>query len=101
MDSGTSIPKMWNGSAAVLPGCSGRNSRAGTPAESPAAPPVIADILRRLTENEELHSYEARLRRKDGSIRHVLISSNVLRRDGEFIHTRCFTRDITERKRLE
>ena len=70
-------------------------------AEFHADPPVIADILRRLTRNEELHSYEARLRCKDGSIRYVLISSNVFWKDGKFIHTRCFTRDITERKRLE
>jgi PAS domain S-box-containing protein len=62
---------------------------------------TIKDILRRLTCGEELHSYEARLRCKDGSIRNVLISSNVMRENGEFIHTRCFTRDITERKRFE
>src|SRR5205085_1378890 len=34
-------------------------------------------------------------------IRHVLIHSNVYRRDGEFVHTRCFTRDITARKNAE
>lgn len=60
---------------------------------------VIDDILRRLTANETLDSYEARLRCKDGSIRHVLISSNVRRDNGKFVHTRCFTRDITERRR--
>ena len=62
---------------------------------------VIVDILERLTNNEELHGYEARLRCKDGSIRHVLISSNVYRKNGQFIHTRCFTRDITDRKLAE
>ena len=62
---------------------------------------VIDDILQRLTRNETLHSYEARLRCKDGSIRHVLISSNVRRENGEFKHTRCFTRDISERKKFE
>src|SRR4051812_2650275 len=67
-------------------------------AEFHADPPVIEDMLGRLTRNEQLHSYEARLRCKDGSIRHVLISSNVYWRDGKFIHTRCFTRDITEQK---
>lgn len=30
-----------------------------------------------------------------------LLALNVRREDGEFIHTRCFTRDITERKRIE
>jgi PAS domain S-box-containing protein/excisionase family DNA binding protein len=66
-----------------------------------ADPEVIADILRRLGADEELHDYEARLRAKDGSIKYVLINSNVYREDGRFIHTRCFTRDITERKLAE
>jgi PAS domain S-box-containing protein len=62
---------------------------------------AIEDILARLSRNEAIHDYEAPLRAKDGSIRHVAISSNVLFEDGCFIHTRCFTRDITDRKRLE
>jgi PAS domain S-box-containing protein len=62
---------------------------------------VIGDILCRLTGGEDLYNYEARLRCKDGSIRHVLINSNVRRFNGQFVHTRCFTRDITERKRAE
>ncbi|HEY9282801.1 MAG TPA: PAS domain S-box protein [Pyrinomonadaceae bacterium] len=68
-------------------------------AEFHADPEVIEDVLARLTRDETLHNYEARLRRKDGSLRHVLISSNVRRRGGEFVHTRCFTRDVTEIKR--
>ncbi len=59
-------------------------------------PPVIEDILCRLTSNEKLHNYESRLRAKDGSVRHVAINSSVYRRNGKFIHTRCFTRDITD-----
>ncbi len=70
-------------------------------AEFHADESVISDILAWLTKNETLQGYEARLRCKDGSIRHVLISSNVWREGGEFIHTRCFTRDITDRKRAE
>ncbi len=62
---------------------------------------VIDDILGRLTANEELRDYEARLRCKDGSIKHVHINSNVYREDGAFVHTRCFTRDITARKQAE
>ena len=45
--------------------------------------------------------YEARLVCKDGTIKHVLLNANVLWEQGQFIHTRCFTRDITERKRGE
>ena len=63
--------------------------------------PVIDDILARLARNEHLNNHEARLRCKDGSIRHVLISSNVWSERGEFIHTRCITTDITDRKRAE
>lgn len=62
---------------------------------------VINDILERLTRNEELHGYQARLRCKDGSIRHVRIHSNVYMQDGKFNHTRCFTTDITEQERSE
>jgi PAS domain S-box-containing protein len=70
-------------------------------AEFHADPPVIEDILQRLNCGECLQGYEARLRCKDGSTRHVLISSNVLWEDGKFIHTRCFTRDVTAQKSSE
>lgn len=64
-------------------------------------PHVIDDVLARLVAGEDLKNREARLRCKDGSIRYVLISSNALSFEGQFIHTRCFTRDITARKRAE
>ena len=62
---------------------------------------VIDNILTKLAAGETLQNYEAQMRCKDGSIRHVSINSNVLWEDGKFIHTRCFTRDVTERKRAE
>src|SRR5438067_3022404 len=62
---------------------------------------VISAILDRLCRNETIREYESRLRCKDGAIRHVVIQSNVYMRDGKFVHTRCFTRDITKRKQLE
>jgi PAS domain S-box-containing protein len=68
-------------------------------AEFHADPTVIQDMLSRLAARETLRNYQARLRAKDGSIRHVLISSNVLWDDDRFIHTRCITRDITDRVR--
>ncbi|MEP6774018.1 MAG: PAS domain S-box protein [Chloroflexota bacterium] len=70
-------------------------------AEFHADEQTISDILNRLTCGETLHDYEARLRCKDGSVKHVLISSNVLRENGRFVHTRCFTRDITDRVQAE
>jgi PAS domain S-box-containing protein len=63
--------------------------------------PLIEDILRRLANRETLLNYEARLRCKEGSVRHVLINSNVLWDGDRFVHTRCFTRDITDRKASE
>ena len=70
-------------------------------AEFHADGPAIDDILRRLLDGEELHDHPARLRRKDGAIRDVLITSNARHGDGIFLHSRCFTRDITEQKRAE
>ena len=62
---------------------------------------VIDGILDRLAKGEELQNVEARMRAKDGSIKHVVISSNVLFEEGRFIHTRCFTRDVTGEKHAE
>ena len=62
---------------------------------------VIEDILRRLHAGEVLDSYEARMLCKDGRTKYVRISSSVYREAGTFAHTRCFTRDTTERKRTE
>ncbi|MDQ3044020.1 MAG: PAS domain S-box protein, partial [Chloroflexota bacterium] len=70
-------------------------------AEFHADGPVIEDILGRLGANEILRDYGARLRHKDGSIRDVLIDASVVWEDGKFIHTRCFTRDVTVRKAAE
>ncbi|MGH9631484.1 MAG: PAS domain S-box protein, partial [Bryobacteraceae bacterium] len=70
-------------------------------AEFHANEPAIDDLLARLLRGETVREYEARLRSKDGSIRHVLINSNGLFEDGKFVHTRCFIRDITERKKAE
>jgi PAS domain S-box-containing protein len=63
--------------------------------------PVIQSILQRLANRETLQNCEARLRCKDGSIRNVLINSNVLWDGDKFVHTRCFTRDVTERRQSE
>ncbi|MFN2502370.1 MAG: PAS domain S-box protein [Pyrinomonadaceae bacterium] len=62
---------------------------------------VIHDMLLRLTEREKLDNHEATLLAKDGSVRHVIINSDVLWEGDVFVHTRCFTRDITERKLAE
>jgi PAS domain S-box-containing protein len=64
-------------------------------------PGVIEELLARLQAGEVLQNYEARLRCKDGAIKHVRIDSSGYFEDGKFVHTRSFTRDITDRKRTE
>ncbi|HEV8080862.1 MAG TPA: PAS domain-containing sensor histidine kinase [Chitinophagaceae bacterium] len=63
--------------------------------------PVIDSIISKLKNHEQLNNHEARLVCKDGSIREVLINSNVYWKEDKFIHTRCFTRDITSRRKTE
>jgi len=60
----------------------------------------IGDILMRLGDNQTLVQYESELRAKDGSTRTVHISSSVFREQNKFIHTRCFTIDVTQQKKL-
>jgi PAS domain S-box-containing protein len=66
-----------------------------------ADPHVIRDILQRLSRGETLDRYPARLKAKDGSIRHVLITSNAHFRNGEFHNSRCFTVDVTDQRRAD
>ncbi|MDP9079659.1 MAG: PAS domain S-box protein [Bacteroidota bacterium] len=65
---------------------------------------TINDILKRLSADEVIINYPARLACKGGRFKQVLINSNVKRENGEFMHTRCFTRDMTafieEEKRM-
>jgi PAS domain S-box-containing protein len=63
--------------------------------------PVIDDILDRLAGGTCLHQHPARLRCKDGRIKEVLIDSSVYFDEGRFVHTRCFTRDVTADKRAQ
>jgi PAS domain S-box-containing protein len=62
---------------------------------------VIAGMLQRLAAGEDVEDLPARLRARDGSIKHVLISGNVLWEEGRFVHTRCITRDVTDLHRAE
>ena len=62
---------------------------------------VLDDILARLARRETLQDAPAQLRAKDGSVVHVLISSNARWEGDELVHTRCFSRDVTRQRRLE
>ncbi len=59
------------------------------------------DFLKRLHQGETLNNVEVRVRCHNGEIKQLLLNSNVLWEDKKFIHTRCFSRDVTERKRGE
>jgi PAS domain S-box-containing protein len=59
---------------------------------------IIRDILARLSRGETICEYEAPLKCRDGRIKYVLINSNVRWHQGEFVTTRCFSKDITEFK---
>jgi PAS domain S-box-containing protein len=61
----------------------------------------LEDIFRRLEEVETVRNYEVNLRCKDGSVKHVLVNANVFWKNEQFVRTRWFTRDITDRKRAE
>ena len=53
-------------------------------------------ILALLKSDGSVQNFAASLRRKDGSVKHVLITSNVVIENGEFVRTRCFTKDISD-----
>ena len=59
------------------------------------------EFWNRLMRGEVIYDFQAALRCRDGSIKHVLIHSSGLWEDGKFIYTRCFIRDVTERVELE
>lgn len=57
---------------------------------------VIEYMLAQLSQGKPLRNHPARLLAKDGSIRHVLVTSNGRLEGDRLLHTRCFTRDITD-----
>jgi PAS domain S-box-containing protein len=58
-------------------------------------------ILRRLGAGESLRDEPVQMRHKDGSIRDLLVTCNARFENGAFIQTRCFSRDVTEQRRME
>jgi PAS domain S-box-containing protein len=62
---------------------------------------AVEDILERVRAGEVIRDYEARLICKDGSMKTVRIDSSSYFEDGKFVHARCLTRDITDRRRTE
>ncbi|MER8376204.1 PAS domain S-box protein [Mesorhizobium sp. M1406] len=62
---------------------------------------AINDILARLARGEAVERYPARLRARDGSIKHVEVSSSGHFENGQLVHSRCFTVDVTRLKSAE
>lgn len=62
---------------------------------------MVEDMLQKLSCGEALVDYPAVMRAKDGSIKHVLVHSTACIENGELAYTRCFARDVTERRRME
>ena len=56
---------------------------------------VLGTCMRTLGSGGRLSAYPARLRAKDGTIRYVLINSNGYTKENEFVHTRCFSTEIS------
>ena len=55
----------------------------------------------KLMGREEVYDYPAELRCKSGAIAHVVIHSNGLWENGEFVYSRTFIHDVTERRAME
>ncbi|MGE3805155.1 MAG: histidine kinase dimerization/phosphoacceptor domain -containing protein [Gemmataceae bacterium] len=64
-------------------------------------PDLIDDLLARLRRNETVRDFETSLRCRDGQLKHLLIDANVFWEGQRFVHSRCFLRDLTERKQAE
>ncbi|MEP7206417.1 MAG: PAS domain S-box protein [Casimicrobiaceae bacterium] len=59
------------------------------------------DLVERLRRGEVVRDYALRLKRGDGALRDVLVDTVPVFDAGRLDHIRCFTRDVTARKRTE
>ena len=58
---------------------------------------IHQELRRRLREGETLRNHAVRMRHKDGSIRHVRVTTSAaFDAQGRYLHTRCFVRDVSE-----
>jgi PAS domain S-box-containing protein len=63
---------------------------------------LVSKFLARLAQGETVRNLRSRMLCRDGAWKDVLIDSNVARdRDGAFLRSRCFVRDITPLVRAE
>jgi PAS domain S-box-containing protein len=64
-------------------------------------PEVAWDVLKRMARKDTVQNHRARIRQRDGTIKHVLIDANGYWEGEQLMHSRWFVRDITHRIELE
>ena len=62
---------------------------------------AIANVLTRLHRGENVVEHPARMKARDGSIKWILIDASALWDEGRFVYGQWFTRDVTDRRRIE
>jgi len=90
-----------NRTALAMLGCTREEFVGHSITEFHADPEVIVDALKRLGTGERLHDFETRMRCRGGANKDVLLDSTGVWEGGHLDHVRCFTRDVTDRKRAE
>jgi PAS domain S-box-containing protein len=87
---------LWaNAAELALAGCSRAEYVGRNVADFFADPESAPDILGRLARGERIESYDTRIRTRSGATKRVLIDGSALVRDGELVHGRLVTHDIT------
>jgi PAS domain S-box-containing protein len=66
-----------------------------------ADPSKGTELLEQLAAKETVHNFRMLLRCKDGTHRHILVDAHASWRDGQFPYFSIFSRDITDRVKLE
>ena len=59
------------------------------------------DVLDRWQHGQSLQNHEMLVRARDATVRIVSINSSPHYKNGKLVHTRCFSRDVTQRKTAE
>jgi PAS domain S-box-containing protein len=62
---------------------------------------ALAEVLEKSRLGESVRNVAVRLRAKDGSLRHALVSANRCLRDGKLQYVRFFSRDVTQLLNVE
>ena len=62
---------------------------------------LIGEVMGKLNAGAALGDHVARYRCKSGSVRDLLVSSSFQRKRDAIVQVRCFTRDVTDRRRAE